>query len=129
MRFNYPTSGVKGSFLVLLPQLSSSYGDWQPFYVEEMIKWAKANLNVDTARIFITGYSLGGGGTWVYPASSVAAAQQIAGVIPVSGTGLSQGSACNIAQGGTAVWAIHTTDDDQVSVYSTIGVVNSILAC
>ena len=129
MRFNYPTNGVKGSFLVLLPQLDPAYGDWQPFYIDEMIKWAKGNLNVDTNRIFITGYSLGGGGTWVYPASSVLAASQVTAVIPVSGTGLSQGSACNIAAGGTAVWAIHTTDDDQVSVYNTMGVVNGILGC
>ncbi|MDI3322288.1 PKD domain-containing protein [Pinibacter soli] len=128
MRFNYP-NGVKGSFLVLLPQLSSSYGDWQPFYIDEMIKWAKANLNVDTNKVYITGYSLGGGGTWVYPASSVLAASQVTAVIPVSGTGLSQGNACNIAQGGTAVWAIHTTDDNQVSVYSTMGVVNAVLGC
>ncbi|MDH7462290.1 PKD domain-containing protein [Chitinophagaceae bacterium 26-R-25] len=129
MRFNYPTNGVKGSFLVLLPQLDPIYGDWQPFYIDEMIKWAKGNLNVDTNRIFITGYSLGGGGTWVYPASSVLAASQVTAVIPVSGTGLSQGTACNIAQGGTAVWAIHTTDDDQVSVYNTQGVVNGVLGC
>jgi hypothetical protein len=128
MRFNYP-NGVKGSFLVLLPQLSSTYGDWQPFYIDEMIKWAKGNLNVDTNRVYITGYSLGGGGTWVYPASSVLAASQVTALIPVSGTGLSQGNACNIAQGGTAVWAIHTTDDNQVSVYSTMGVVNSVLGC
>jgi len=128
MHFNY-ANGIKGSFLVLLPQLSPTYGDWQPFYVDQMIKWAKGNLNVDTNRIFITGYSLGGGGTWVYPASSVAAASQVTALIPISGTGLSQGNACNIAQGGTAVWAIHTTDDNQVSVYSTQGVVNSIIGC
>src|ERR1700712_616516 len=62
MRFT--VAGQTSSFVVLSPQLSTWYGAWQPYYVKEMIKYAKANLQIDTNRIYITGLSLGGGGTW-----------------------------------------------------------------
>ena len=31
---------------------------------KEMIKYAKANLQIDPNRIYVTGLSLGGGGVW-----------------------------------------------------------------
>ncbi|HEX6180686.1 MAG TPA: hypothetical protein VFZ47_05530, partial [Chitinophagaceae bacterium] len=67
MQFNY--NGTQQGFLVLSPQLSYNYGNWQAFYIEEMIKYAKQNLRVDPARIYLTGISLGGGGTWNYATS------------------------------------------------------------
>src|SRR5690606_10840257 len=48
------------SFVVLMPQLSASYGSWQLFYTEEMINYATKNLNIDENRVFLTGLSLGG---------------------------------------------------------------------
>src|SRR5438034_6730055 len=62
MRFT--VGGQTSSFVVLSPQLSLSYGYWPPFYITEMIKYAKANLQIDTNRIYVTGLSLGGGGVW-----------------------------------------------------------------
>src|SRR6476659_943012 len=63
MRFT-SLSGVPETFLVLSPQLNASYGTWQNIYVDEMLKYAKANMSIDTNRIFLTGLSLGGGGVW-----------------------------------------------------------------
>src|SRR5829696_9093209 len=45
MTFNY--NGTQQSFLVLSPQLSYNYGNWQPFYIDAMINYAKQNLRVD----------------------------------------------------------------------------------
>ena len=62
--------GKTESFVVMSPQLSKKYSAWQPFYTDEMIKYAKANLNIDPNRIFVTGLSMGGGGTWNFASSS-----------------------------------------------------------
>lgn len=131
MQFSYP-NGVHGSFVVLLPQLNSKYANWVPAYVGRVLSWAKANLNIDPDRVFITGYSLGGGGTWIYPASNVDSARNIAGIVPVSASGippLMGYDSCNIGAGQTAVWAIHTSDDDQIAVSTTQKIINGINAC
>jgi predicted esterase len=116
MVFNY--NGTNQGFLVLSPQLSYNYGNWQPFYIQEMIKYAKANLNVDTNRIYLTGLSLGGGGVWNYSSSSAAAAKGLAAIAPICGTcdwsGLN-----NIAQQALPVWAFHAMDDGVVGVGCT----------
>src|SRR5687768_8887608 len=49
------------SFIVLSPQLDMKYGDWQLFYIDEMLRYAKT-LSIDSNRIYLTGLSLGGGG-------------------------------------------------------------------
>jgi hypothetical protein len=118
MTFTNPNTGIAETFLVLCPQLDMQYGDWQNFYVDEMLKYAKANLSVDQNRIFLCGISLGGGGVWKYATNSLANAQQFAGIIPCCGTG--EGTYfCNIADAKTAVWAFHAMDDPTVGVGNT----------
>ena len=67
-------------------------------------------LAIDKDRIYITGQSMGGAGTWgmlaYYPQFFAAAA-------PVCGTG-DLDSAAAIAEGGTAVWAFHGGADPLV---------------
>ena len=60
MRFTW--NGKSESFIVLTPQLSKKYGNWQNFYVDESISYAIRTLKVDPDRILLTGLSLGGGG-------------------------------------------------------------------
>ena len=78
MKFSW--KGKTETFLVLSPQLSIDYSSWPTFYAEEMIRYAKANLNIDTNRIILTGISLGGGGTWYYAASDVNNTKKLAAI-------------------------------------------------
>lgn len=110
MRFTW--NGKTETFLVLSPQLSWNYGEWVPMYADELIKYAKENLRIDTNRIFLTGLSLGGGGTWTYPATSLNYAKKLAAI------GISCGQCqnyavdwCNIAKANLPVWAFHAADD------------------
>ena len=123
MRFT--VGGQTSSFVVLSPQLSKQYGYWPTFYVREMIKYAKANLQIDTNRIYITGLSLGGGGTW----RSITDAWGfdytfdvgIAAAAPVCGTQEeTDGDFCKtIGANKLPVWAFHSMDDGTVGVGAT----------
>ncbi len=127
MTFTY--NGQTETFLVLCPQLSTSYGDWPTFYTDEMLKYAKQNLQVDTNRIYLTGLSLGGGGVWLYAEASLANAKQFAAIAPVCGSTFNAQGACNISQAHLPVWAFHCMDDGTVSVNVTIQSIASINLC
>jgi predicted esterase len=126
MRFN--VNGQSQSFLVLSPQLNYQYGSWQNFYVDEMLKYAKANLHVDLNRIYLTGLSLGGGGTWKYASASVTNASTFAAIVPVCGT-CDYSNLCNISQAVTPVWAFHALDDGVVGVGCTQGAISMLQSC
>ena len=121
-------NGKTETFLVLSPQLSSSWGYWPSFYPEEMIKYAKANLNIDTNRIIVTGLSLGGGGVWQYASTSLANSKAVAAIAPVCGT-CTMVSACNISQANVPIWAFHAQDDGTVGVGCTTGQASQVTTC
>jgi hypothetical protein len=126
MRFTW--QGKTESFVVLSPQLSRKYGWWQPFYVDELIKYAKANLNIDPDRIFVTGLSLGGGGTWNFASSTQARAEQLAGIAPVVAPCM-MSNGCNIAKATLPVMAFHVWDDRDAPASCTVSAIRSINAC
>lgn len=124
----FTVQGKQESFMVLSPQLSASYGDWMDFYTDEMMKYAKQNLRVDTNRIYLCGLSLGGGGVWKYVIASSPAAKQFAAIAPCCGT-CQFGNYCNITQNRVGVWAFHAIDDGTVGVGCTYTAINNINAC
>ncbi|HUQ66657.1 MAG TPA: PKD domain-containing protein [Flavitalea sp.] len=126
MQFTW--NGKTESFVVLYPQLYSRYGTWENYYVDSMIRYAKDNLRIDTNRIFLTGLSLGGGASWVYPASSLRRGKQLAGIVPVVSPCFMM-NGCNIANANLPVLTIHAWDDDKASPYCTINAVKSINNC
>jgi len=123
----YYVNGKWQTFVVVSPQLSSSYGSWQNFYVDEMINYAIKYLKGDPNRIYLTGLSLGGGGVWKYASTSSTNASKLAAIVPVCGTnGLV--SASNIATHKVATWAFHSINDPRVSYTYTKSAVAKINA-
>lgn len=123
MRFYW--NGKWETFLVLAPQLSKSYGSWQNFYTEEMLKYAKANLSVDQDRIFLTGLSLGGGGTWTFASSNNTNVSQLAGIAVVCGT-CNMSNATHLVNNNIPVWAFHAENDGTVGASCTHNAINKI---
>jgi predicted esterase len=113
-------NGKTETFLVLSPQLDGKYGSWQNFYVEEMINYAKRNLSIDENRIFLTGLSLGGGGTWSYAGASLDNAKKLAAIGVCCGTcpGI---NFSNLTNANLPVWAFHAQDDATVGAGCTTG--------
>jgi predicted peptidase len=118
--------GVNYNFYVIAPQLLSSYGTWPTLYVENMIKWAKANLNVDPNRIYLVGLSLGGGGVWTSIQKSTIASE-IAAIIPMCGTAMLK-SATNLVTYKIPAKVFHCADDDKVGVSSSDNAVKLLVA-
>ena len=123
MRFT--ANGQTSSFVVLSPQLSVQYGYWPTYYVQEMINYAKANLQIDPNRIYVTGLSLGGGGVWRYATevmnSNYSVDANIAAIAPVCGTQeeIDANVCSTIAANKLPVWAFHCMDDGTVGVGAT----------
>jgi predicted peptidase len=114
-------------FLMLAPQAPPGH-DWEspsvvPI-VDAMIARARA-LGGDASRIYLTGLSMGGHGTWSYAA---AAGEKLAAVVPIAGAAAGF-TGCAIARTGVAVWAFHGTADEIVPPLGSIGGVREVNAC
>ncbi|HTL07049.1 MAG TPA: T9SS type A sorting domain-containing protein [Chitinophagaceae bacterium] len=123
MRFT--VAGQTSSFVVLSPQLSTTYGYWPTFYAKEMIKYAKANLQIDTNRIYVTGLSLGGGGIWRLITDAqgfdYTYDKGLAAAAPICGTQEETDADFygTIGANHLPVWAFHSMDDGVVGVGAT----------
>lgn len=118
-------NGTQFPFILISPQLKSNYGTWPSSYVLEVLNYVKTYLRIDERRIYITGLSLGGGGTWVtiqdYP-------ELFAAALPVCGGYNSPSKAYKIAAENLPVWASHGSIDDVVPMSKTVNMVNAINA-
>lgn len=111
-------------FIAIAPHTPN---DWTNAETDHVLNWAKTNLPVNWAKVYLCGTSLGGGGLTRYLSASVANAKKFAGA--VSSCGLNWLSTPkNIADAGTPVIFFHATDDVTVGVNSTNQAVSSINA-
>ena len=122
----YVKNGTQFPFILISPQLKDNYGTWPSSYVLEVLNHVKTYLRIDERRIYLTGLSLGGGGTWVaaqdYP-------ELFAAIAPVCGGYNSPSMACKIASENVAVWAFHGDIDSTVPLSRSVNMVNAINAC
>ncbi|MEO7992061.1 MAG: hypothetical protein ABI663_21090 [Chryseolinea sp.] len=100
-------------FIVISPQLKNgnSYADWTTAPVEKWIKYVldKNNYRVDRNRVYLTGLSLGGRGTYNYAVSTRFFADSLAAIAPTAGvpSGPSTGQYCLLASRDIPVWSFH----------------------
>jgi predicted peptidase len=114
------------SFIVLSPQLDKKFGDWQFFYIDEMLKYAKT-LSVDSNRIYLTGLSLGGGGVLAYASASLTNAGNFAAIVPVCAVCFyDYQKLVNIARAGTPLWGFVGAADKTVKPLCTTQAVDAI---
>ena len=122
-------NGKWHNFVVLSPQCSKKHGMWPPFYVDAMIEYAEKNLNIDPNRIYLTGLSLGGGGTLKYISTSAANAKKIAAIATVCAPSSPLKNACNVAEAKLPVWSFHASNDNIVRISDMHRNINRINAC
>ena len=116
---------ANGAYLYL-PQTTSAF--WhlsnRPEKVMEMIDKVISERNVDPSRVYVTGFSMGGGGAWdflkLYP-------DRFAGGIPIAGIKPRvSGKPEELLE--TPLWAFHARDDTVVSASNSRAVVDRLLA-
>lgn len=93
--------------LVLQPQTCD--GSWTADSIDAMVEYVKSTHRVDEERIYLTGLSLGGGGTWTYASSRPG---KLAAIVPIAGTEKAQ----SLIQAASHVptWAFHNYNDTNV---------------
>lgn len=118
-------------FIVLTPQLRPEDGDpdpiwgpqWPPALLDEVVRYVTGTFRVDLQRIYVTGLSRGGIGTWNYAA---AYPEKVAAIIPISGRSVLT-KACAVKN--IPSWVFHGDNDHLITPEYSIDMVNAINAC
>jgi predicted esterase len=120
---NYP-------FIVVTPQLkpgttlsNSSIPAWPPELVNELVGFVLSTNNIDTNRIYLTGFSMGGTGVWDY---AIAYPERITAMVPIAGRTDST-QACRVKNIPT--WVFHGSNDPVVPPTTSTSMVKAINAC
>lgn len=120
-------NGKTETFLVLSPQCPMKYGMWPQAFVKDLIAYAKKNLRIDTNRIYLTGLSMGGGGSLRYISTSPVAPTTVAATATIC-------APCTfdkgeyVAAAKLPLWAFHAADDPTALSSCTDRAINRINA-
>ncbi len=109
-------------FFVIAPQLPEG-AHWRPETVIAIIEDAIAKAPVDRRRIYLTGLSLGGHGTWD---TAAAYPDYFAAIAPISGYG-DPAEACRFKE--LPVWSFHGVEDDIVLAADNQSMVDAVRDC
>lgn len=110
------------SFIVASPQAPAGT-NWNSEQINELLDELVARLAVDVDRVYLTGLSLGGHGTWNIGARQ---ADRFAAIAPVCGAGDVK-LACQLKT--VPIWAFHGAKDPVVSLASDQRMVDAVKAC
>jgi predicted peptidase len=109
-------------FIVVSPQVPADR-IWSTRVLDALLDEVTERYAVDPDRIYVTGLSMGGYGTWhlafEFP-------DRFAAIAPISGGGTITG-ACTVRH--LPVWAVHGARDDVVPVSRTEELVNRLRGC
>jgi predicted peptidase len=122
VRWNGPNAeidyrGASFPMVILSPQ---SPGWWDGGTLKTFLDYALQTYRVDPKRVYLTGLSMGGGGTFDFAAGF---ANRLAAIVPIcaaSGGG-NDSSGATLVNAGVAVWATHAVDDPTVPIANTKG--------
>ncbi|GER07954.1 hypothetical protein GCM10007972_15850 [Iodidimonas muriae] len=109
-------------FIVVSPQLAAD-ARWKSAQILDLVDWLAEKLPVDEDRLYLTGLSLGGTGTW---RTAIADPKRFAAIAPIAGRSV-EDTYCVLAS--LPVWAFHGARDDIVDPGNTVDMVAAIEAC
>jgi len=114
-------AGKKFPFVVISPQCPQDTG-WEPPALEALIDSIQRRYRIDSARIYVTGLSMGGFGTWELAERHP---ERYAAVIPICGKG-DTSRADRLRN--LPVWAFHGAQDDVVPLSGSKDMIDAIKA-
>ena len=111
-------------FIALSPQCPNETTWWDHHLtLKGLLDEIVANYAVDEARIYLTGLSMGGYGTW---GLATAYSKLFAAIAPICGSGLPEFA---FQLKDVPVWAFHGADDDLVELEAGQRMVDALRAC
>lgn len=113
---------TEAPFIILAPQLTEKV-EWNPATLDEWLDQALKGLPVDRSRLYLTGMSRGGRGTWNW---AIAYPKRFAAIVPVAGDSLYR-DACALKD--VPVWAFHGAKDDLVLYQPEEQFADAVRAC
>jgi hypothetical protein len=81
-KMNFTVGGKLFKFIVVSPQIMGGYS--KEFMIKALLEDLKAKYRIDESRVYLTGLSAGGGGTWNYASYNIEDANTLAAMVPVS---------------------------------------------
>jgi predicted esterase len=102
--------GKKFPFIVVSPQAMRGFG-WEPAVLYHLLLFIKEKFRVDNTRIYLTGLSMGGNGTWRF---AMEHPEEFAAIAPICGP---EADTTNIWRlRNMPVWCFHGAKDNAVSL-------------
>jgi predicted peptidase len=120
-------AGKELPFIVVSPQApprdgwQGIIGAWQPEVLNQLLDRIEQELNVDKSRVYLTGLSMGGYGSWRLAAATP---DRFAAVIPICGGGEPDKWAESLAK--VPIWAFHGAKDEVVPLARSQEMVDAV---
>lgn len=115
-----PQKGTGKPAIIIVPQ---SPGWWDSGTINRMVDYIFSTYNADPGRLYVTGLSMGGGGTWDY---ARAYPSRVAAIMPICGASNTNGTAAERQALDTLpIWAFHAVNDGTVPSGNTNGFFNN----
>ncbi|MEX2309960.1 MAG: prolyl oligopeptidase family serine peptidase [Pirellulales bacterium] len=115
-------------FVVVTPQLPPPKGGmkdvpkaWRPEPLIRLVDHVMENLNVDSTRVYVTGLSMGGYGTWRLVATHP---ERFAAAVPICGGGEPAAMASSLRR--VPIWAFHGALDKTVPLARSQEMVDAV---
>ena len=113
-------------FIVISPQLDSGWWDYRIEDMNELLDYLVQTLPIDPNRLYLTGISLGGFGTWSY---ALQYPDRFAAIVPIAG-GYDEQAPENICTlKDLPIWVFHGEADTAVAPYYSQVLVDALKAC
>jgi predicted peptidase len=111
--------GDRPPFIIAAPQCPMNQY-WQPEIVHALAERLATTYSVNRDQVYLTGYSMGGYGTW---ATAAAYPSQFAAIVPIAGGGQTD-SAADLAK--MPIWAFHGEHDDVIPLSASRDMVKAV---
>ncbi len=106
--------------IVISPQLPASYSKWEASFTTPCVAYILEHYKVDRSRVYVTGLSLGGEGTWLYAMANTGIP---AALVPICGPKRTTGHGI---LGDMPIWVFHRIGDPTVPISSSQNILEEI---
>ncbi|WP_309383226.1 LamG-like jellyroll fold domain-containing protein [Cerasicoccus frondis] len=107
----FTVNGQEEYFIVISPQIRKGRGDWNADDVVALLDEVSSDYRIDPNRVYLTGFSFGGQGTWNVLTGDANTPNRFAAAVIVAGRSVVVNKHSKIADDNVAVWSMSGLSD------------------